>query len=332
MKKALVVGIDDYGSRDSLSGCVNDASEVSRVLQSNEDGSPNFDVRCLLSSEEPVTSHSIDSALKGLFSGESEVALFYFAGHGSIDPVLNTGYLVTQDGSNPNWGCSLGNVITLANGSHPKVKSTVIVLDCCNSGLAGEISGLGNPGQHPSVIGPGVTILTACHREGTAAESSGHGIFTSIMLDALGGAACDVLGRITPASLYSHVDQTLGAWEQRPVYKANVQSFVALRSVEPKVPLEVLRALPKYFPSPTDIFGLDPSFEPNRGEEAERLKAVPLDEENVRVYRGLQQCNRASLVVPVEHDHMWHAAVHSTGCRLTSTGIHYRRLAALKRI
>ena len=43
----------------------------------------------------------------------------------------------------------------------------------------------------------------------------------------------DVIGRITPASVYALIDQTLGAWGQRPLYKANVQSFVTLREVPP---------------------------------------------------------------------------------------------------
>ena len=332
MKKALVVGIDHYDSPNTLSGCVNDAIEVSTVIGVNEDESRNFDVRNMISSENDITSQSLDNALKELFSGEAETALFYFAGHGIIDSMTNEGYLVTQDGSKPNWGISLSSILEMANSAHPKIKSTVIILDSCNSGFAGEVSGLGKNGAGPSIIGNGVTILTACHREGTAAELNGHGTFTSIMLDGLRGAACDIMGRITPASLYAHVDQTLGAWEQRPIYKASVQSFITLRTVGPKVPLAVLRQLPQYFPISSDIFRLDPSFEPDRGEETDRLKGIPVNEENERIYRDLQRCNRANLVVPVDYDHMWHAAVFSTGCKLTATGIHYRKLAELKRI
>ena len=109
-------------------------------------------------------------------------------------------------------------------------------------------------------------------------------------------------------------------------------SFITLRQVNPKVPLEVLRRLLKYFPDPTDVFALDPSFEPDRGEEAERLKDIPVNEDNERIYRELQQCNRHGLVVPVNQPHMWHAAVYSTGCKLTATGLHYRKLAEMKRI
>lgn len=331
MKKALVIGIDDYDPPNKLNGCVNDAVELSAALEANGDGSPNFDVRRMISTEDRITSRVLNEAISELFSGEAETVVLYFAGHGILDDETNSGYLVTQDGNDPNWGISLSGILHQANKAYPKIKSTVILLDSCQSGIAGETSGMGDNGSI-SHIGNGVTILTACHRTGFAAETNGHGTFTDIILDGLGGAASDVIGRVTPASLYAHVDQTLGAWEQRPIYKANVQSFVSLREVNPKVPKEVLRRLPKYFPSASHVFKLDPSFEPDRGEEIENLADIPVDEDNVRIYRELQQCHRHGLVVPTQHEHMWHSAVYSGGCRLTATGAHYRRLAEKKKI
>ena len=331
MKKALIVGIDNYPNGNDLSGCVNDAVEVASTLERNGDGSPNFEVRRLFSSEQIVNANDLYVAITSLLSGEADIAFLYFAGHGIINEETNSGFLVTQDGKMPTWGMALGEVLELANKAHPKIKSTVIILDSCASGYAGEVAGL-TTGGTVSVIGNGVTILTACHRKGTAAETDEHGAFTSIMLDGLGGSAADVVGRITPASLYAHVDQTLGAWEQRPVYKANVQSFITLRQVAPRVPLDLLRRLPTYFPNPNYQLELDPSFEPERGEETARLAQIPINSDNVHIYRELQVCNRNGLVVPVEHEHMWHTAVHSGRVRLTASGAHYRRLAELQRL
>lgn len=330
MKKALVIGIDDY-KNSPLNGCVNDAITISSLLETNGDGSPNFSVKSITSNNTFVSSDVIHGAIEELFSGDAETALFFFAGHGIINPTTNAGYIVSQNGSKGSWGYSLSELIHLANRAYPKIKSTVIILDSCQSGFAGEISGLGSDGAI-SVIGNGVTILTACHREGFAGEVNGNGIFTNILIDGLRGSSADVCGKITPASIYSHVDQTLGPWEQRPIYKANVQSFVVLRQVNPKIPLDVLRRLPEYFPDPTSVFRMDPSFEPDRGEEAERLKDIAVDPDNVRVYREMQTCNRHGIVVPVEQPHMWHAAVHGTGCKLTALGAHYRKLAEMKRI
>lgn len=330
MKKALVVGIDDYPTPNELSGCVNDAIELATLLEADGNGDPNFDVQKLISSDVTITAKLLSDAIGELFSGEAETALLYFAGHGILNDVTNNGYLVTQDGNDPHWGVSLVDILQQANNAHPNIKSSVILLDSCQSGFAGEVTGLGREGVN--AIGNGVTILTACHKDGVAEEEGGHGKFTDIMLDGLSGAASDVLGRVTPASLYAHVDQTLGAWEQRPIYKANVQTFITLRSVSPKVPKEILRRLPDFFPSPSHVFALDPSYEPDRGEEAERLKGFPTNEDHVRVYRELQQCNRHGLIVPSEHEHMWHSAVFSGGCRLTATGAHFRRLAEKKKI
>jgi len=330
MRKALVVGIDDY-PKSPLNGCVNDAIEIGSKLETNGDGSPNFGVSRLTSNDKEVTSARLMTALKSLFQDDAETALFYFAGHGVFDPLTNAGHLISQDGVDPNWGISLSTVLDMANSAYPKIKSTVIILDSCQSGFAGQVTGLGNQ-SGVSVINTGVTILAACHKNGYAAEDNGHGAFTSILLDGLGGASADVLGRVTPASLYAHVDQTLGPWTQRPIYKANVQSFITLREVNPKVPLDVLRRLLDYFPDPTDVCKLDPTFEPDRGEEAEKLKNIPVNEGNVRIYRELQLCCNNGLVTPVGQPHMWHAAVYSAGCKLTATGVHYRKLAEMKRI
>lgn len=329
MKKALIVGIDDYPA-SPLSGCVNDAISVATTLENNGDGSPNFSIRSLTSNNEAVSTEVLSAAIADLFKGEADTALFFFAGHGIINPDTNAGYIVSQDGKKGSWGISLSEILGLANGAHPHIKSTVIILDCCHAGFAGEVPALGS--AQISAIGTGVTILTACHRDQLAGETGGHGLFTSILLDGLTGGSADVCGRITPASLYSHVDQTLGPWEQRPIYKANVQTFVTLRQVSPKVRLEVLRNLPKYFPTAAYTFPLDPSFEPDRENIPDELKSIPVNVENIRVFKELQMCNRHGLVVPIDAEHMYYAAIKSTGCRLTASGAHYRKLAEAKRI
>jgi hypothetical protein len=328
MKRALVVGIDAYPTMP-LRGCVNDAIAVAHVLEKNGDGSPNFSVRLLTSDHTPVTTANLHSALDELFKSDADMVLFFFAGHGIVNDTTDAGYIVAQDGSRPTWGTSLSELLDRANKAHPRIKSTVIILDSCQSGYAGEVSGLA--GAQASIIGTGVTILTACHREGTAAENDGHGLFTSILLDGLEGGSADICGRITPASVYSHIDQTLGPWEQRPIYKANVQTFVTLREVAPKVPLEVLRKLPSYFPEPAFVFSLDPSYEEDRANVPE-LAHIPVESAHVRVFKDLQRCNRHGLVVPLDVEHMYHAAIERKACRLTALGAHYRKLAELGRI
>jgi len=329
MKKALVVGIDDYPS-SPLSGCVNDAVAIAYTLEKNGDGSPNFSVRILTSNEVNVTTAVLSEAIHQLFTGDADTVLLFFAGHGIINPDTNAGYIVSQNGAKGSWGMSLSEILGLANRAYPRIKSTVIILDSCHSGFAGEVPALGN--EQIAAIGTGVTILTACHRDGTSGEFKGHGLFTDILLDGLSGSSADICGRITPASLYSHVDQTLGPWEQRPIYKANVQTFVTLRQVSPKISLEILRRLPEYFPDAASTFRLDPSFEPDRENIPAEFRDVPVNENNTRIFKELQMCNRHGLVMPVDAEHMYYAAINSTGCKLTALGAHYRKLADMNRI
>ena len=329
MKKALIIGIDDYENA-ALNGCVNDAVAIANTLEKNGDGSPNFSVRQLVSNETKITTEVLNQAVEELFTGDADTVLLYFAGHGIINPVTNTGYIVSQNGFKGAWGMALSDILSLANNAYPRIKSTVIILDSCHSGYAGEIAGLGN--EQVAVIGNGVTILTACHREDVAKEEGGQGLFTSILLDGLTGSSADILGRVTPASVYSHVDQTLGPWEQRPVYKANVQTFVTLRQVNPKIPSEVLRRLPEYFPDAAYVFPLDPSYEPDRENVPDEFKHLPVNEEHTRIFKELQMCNRHGLIAPIDAEHMYYAAIQSTGCKLTALGAHFRMLAELKRI
>ncbi len=331
MKRALIIGIDDYPTYP-LGGCVNDASAIATTLRTNGDGSPNFSVRLITSNSDAVNAELMHDEITKLFASDADTVLLYFAGHGIVVPETSSGYLVSQDGKKGTWGMSLGEVLNLANDAYPKIKSSVIVLDSCHSGYAGEIPGLGNSAV--AAIGTGVTLLTSCDRNETASDDGGdgHGLFTSLLLDALSGSASDICGNITPASVYAHIDQSLGGWDQRPIYKANVKQFVRLRQVAPKVPLEVLRRLPEYFPDASTVFKLDPSFEPDRENVPEEFRSIPVNDDNVAVFKQLQMCNRHGLVVPVDAEHMYYAAIHSTGCRLTAIGAHYRRLALDERI
>ncbi|ECR8731461.1 caspase family protein, partial [Salmonella enterica] len=201
-----------------------------------------------------------------------------------------------------------------------KIRNKIIILDCCQSGAAGQIRNL-RGGE--SLISDGSTILTACQRDEFAMEENGHGIFTTLMLEALYGAGANILGYVTPGSLYSFVDQALGEWEQRPVFKTNVSRFVILRETGPRISLDTLRMLPVWFKSESDIFALDPDFEPD--------SPTPSDEKTA-IFKQLQNCNRHGIIEPVDSDHMYFAAMNSKGCRLTALGVYYRKLAEKQRI
>lgn len=328
MRRALVVGIDDYVGAP-LRGCVRDASNVASIIESNGDGSPNFDVKLLTSADSSVDQDKFEYEVDEFFSAEAEVALLYFSGHGHVKDGLGT--LVTQDSGNGRLrGLSMDTLIKKANKAHEKIRSIIIILDCCHAGAIGEASGM--LASEVSAVGKGVVVLSASHKEGYAIESGGQGLFTSLLVEGLRGSASDVRGHITPAAVYSLVDQTLGSWDQRPIFKANVQAFISLRTVEPKVPLETLRMLPDWFASETSVFPLDPQHEPDRENVPEEFRSLPKDPEKERTFKQLQLCNRHGLIKPVDAEHMYYAAIRSTGCKLTALGAHYRKMAELKRL
>jgi hypothetical protein len=328
MRRALLIGINEYDHSPKLNGCVRDATSLRSVLDVNGDGSPNFDVRLMTSDDDRINTSDMAIAIEQLFSAEADVALFYFAGHGALNS-NGTGYLVSQDGKEGALGVALPNIISQANNAHRKIKSTIIILDSCHAGAVAESPGI--LADEAAVLGKGVIVLSAAHKDGYAEERGGRGVFTDLLIEGLNGSASDILGNITPAAVYSLVDQTLGSWEQRPVFKANVQNFVSLRKVAPKISPDILRRLPDYFPEETYNYPLDPSHEPDRQNIPEEFRSLPIDNEKVAIFKNLQQFNRFGLVVPIDVEHMYDAAINSTGCRLTGLGAHYRMLAEKKR-
>ena len=84
MRKALIIGLDNYTEIPPLRGCVNDAYEVKSVLEHHGDGKINFATPRLVVSREgsAVTRSELKTLITELFSGEADIALLYFAGHG----------------------------------------------------------------------------------------------------------------------------------------------------------------------------------------------------------------------------------------------------------
>lgn len=324
MRKALIVGIDYYDNINPLSGCVNDANAVKAALERHADGRLNFPAPRLLTAIAPtqgISKSQLKDAVRELFEDDAEVALFYFAGHGYIEDT--GGFLCASDSDTGDDGLSLAEVMHLANSSTARNK--VIILDSCHSGAAG-----GNPLMPKMAeIQEGVTILTAstAQQYSMEVEGGGAGVFTDLFVDALNGAAANLVGDITPGSVYAHIDQSLGPWKQRPVFKTNVKSFVSLREAAPPIDLEDLQQLVTHFPSPDFEFELDPSYEPERSQEQREDPEIPApDPAHNAVFKVLQNYVRVNLVRPVDAPHMWHAAMNSKSCELTVLGQHYWKL------
>jgi hypothetical protein len=312
MKRALLVGIDEYDQFQGLDGCVNDVDAIEPLLSRNEDSCPNFDSQKRTSATGGVTRDAILGDLDLLLGGGADVALLYFAGHGA-----GTGTdvaLVTEDGTPATPGIAFSEV--LAKVAESSVREVILILDCCFSGAAGGIPQLASSA---TALRDGVSILAASRGDQTAVETTnGRGLFSSLLGGALEGGAADVMGKVTIAGLYAYLDESFGAWDQRPAFKANVDRLHELRSCTPAVPLTELRQIAELFSSADHLFPLDPSYEPD---------AEPGNSEHERVFSTLQKYRAAKLLEPVDADHMYFAAMESKACRLTPLGMHYWRVA-----
>ncbi|MFX5626991.1 caspase family protein [Acinetobacter baumannii] len=324
MRKALIIGIDHYTNISSLSGCVNDAHSVKSILERHADGTINFANPRLItgtSDSNIIRKQYLKDAVRELFKDDSDIALLYFAGHGYIEDT--GGFLCASDCETGDDGLSLHEIMALANQS--RAKNKVIILDSCHSGIAGSNS----LNTALAELKEGTTILTASTEDQYAMEVSGGGagVFTNLLVDALNGAAANLVGDVTPGSIYAHIDQSLGPWAQRPVFKTNVKTFVSLRKASPAISLGDLRALTTHFPKADFQLPLDPSFEPERFKEQLNDPDIPPpDEKKTVIFSLLQRYVKVNLVRPVGETHMWHAAMNRKCCELTVLGQHYWKL------
>ncbi|UTW61727.1 caspase family protein [bacterium SCSIO 12741] len=226
-QKTLSVGINKYEFTSSLSCCVNDATEVAHLLKRHANGDVNFDDVVL---KKNSRKEKVEYALDNLFSdvrGCNHV-LFFFSGHGYRTE--NDVYLVCRDSSLEDPGISLVQLMNRINKS--SIPSITVILDCCHAGFIGDTEKNSNPmnGSFPvSCIRENVTLLAATTGPDVAGEDRIHGLFTKALLYGLQGAAADLFGQITPASLYALADSYFTAGQQRPLFKSNSTNLNTLR-------------------------------------------------------------------------------------------------------
>jgi len=87
--------------------------------------------------------------------------------------------------------------------------------------------------------------------------------------------------------------------------------------VSPKVAIATLRKIVEHFPDSAAHHQLNPTYEDTDPSAIE---------ENTKIFKELQKFEGAGLVVPVDEEHMYFAAMNSRSCRLTAIGAQYWRL------
>lgn len=315
MRRALIIGIDDYPSYP-LQGCVNDAQRIKDVLSRHHDGSVNFDSQIITSPPTTVSRSLLRRKIFELLKQPAEVAFLHFSGHGTVNGL--GGYLVTPDYDDYDVGIPMAEILALANQS--PVTDVFITLDCCHSGSFGVLPAVSN---ERIVLSEGVSVITATRSGQEALEEGGGGVFTSLLVEAFQGGAAALLGEVTAANVYAYIDNALGAWDQRPMFKANVSRFVLLRKAQPRIPSNLVRKLVEYFPLPAEPLPLSPEYE---------RSVEPHDSEKERVFDELLKLRDAGLVEPVDAEYMYYAAMQSKSCGLTMLGRYYWRLVNEEKI
>lgn len=328
MKAALIVGINEYEFLRPLEGAVPDAVAIEDILTTHADGARNFDCKPLISTHGTViTEQLLRESVEDVFTKEVDVALLYFSGHGGHDKLGS--YLCPQDMTSSQRGLSLHDVLAFANTS--KAHNVVIILDCCHSGGAAEDVSFLREGF--STLRDDVCVLCASRRDEYAMEKGGRGIFTSILCEGLLGAAADFRGHVTAASLFAHVDRSLGAWDQRPLFKANVSRLIPLRECAPPVKHEELRRLREIFHDPDTDLPLDPDYEPwDTAKRVEHGGSAEGNPEKAADFQVLLHVRDNGLVEAVDAPSLYFAAMQRKACRLTASGKYIWRLARDGRI
>lgn len=322
-RRALLVGIDECQNPSiaKLSGAVADATAMRDVLARNEDGSPNYDCRLLVNpGSQPITRAQLRAIWRELFADGPDDALFFFSGHGT--PTQLGGCLVTHDASPGDPGLPMNDLLQMANQS--KAREVLLILDCCFSGSLGNPPNLqGGLVENQAQLREGVTILAASRPTEAAMEIGGQGVFTELVVGALSGGAADVRGRVSAAAIYAYVEEALGAWHQRPLYKSHANMLSPVRLCKAHVDDATLRELPTWFSTADAKLALAPSYEPT--DPAARP-------EHTAVFKKLQRLRDAGLSRAADGMDFYYAALGSKEVSLTPLGQHYWRLAKNGRI
>jgi len=196
---ALVIGIERYRDVSSPTGARADAERMAQVLTKTL-GVPEDHVVVQL--DERASRSDIEKQLRWLRQNVTAGGriYFYFSGHGAPDPSSGTSFLLPYDGD-PRFLSETALPLTnvLASLAQSQAKDVLAMVDSCFSGAGGR--SVLPPGARPLVrvkeakAAPRVALFTASSgAEISGPGAQGGGLFTSTVVQALGGAKADVDG------------------------------------------------------------------------------------------------------------------------------------------
>jgi hypothetical protein len=204
----MVVGINDYEDEaiKPLFGAEKDAEEICDRLRDPKVGG--FDIpdhRRLIGKE--ATCKKIWKAISELFwhcNPDTDIALFYFSGHGAVDG-YGDGYILPVDAIYEHplaCGINMTHLREVISRSRKWNNCVVMILDCCYSGIAtkGRDKKKFDAQVKKLQAGEGVIVLSSSEatdesREISFTHTNGeehkHGAYTACLLEALDGKQLD---------------------------------------------------------------------------------------------------------------------------------------------
>lgn len=256
MLRAVVVGIDEYkdqqyGEKARLRFASSDARDIASLLHNSKA----FTVeRVTLLQNKEATRKMMQTSLKDTFSSRSfdtnTIALFYFAGHGIVNPYDKRISLCSHDVdfTDPEaGGIRLNDVYDLLASS--SAECVIAIIDACFSGgmVVGHVDHLSAAEKAAQAIellhhreGKTIAIFAACASDEAARERPrlGHGIFTYELLRGWrDGAAQEKSGYVYLLGLANFLTQDLTKYTQKPQISIRGSRPFALWYVDSSVPL-----------------------------------------------------------------------------------------------
>ncbi len=146
---ALIIGINEYSEWPRLKFAERDANDIREILISRYGFASN---RVTYLSGTNATRSNILSELRRKLEslGEEDNLLIFYAGHGQLDPLTETGYWIPVEGSlydESGW-IAFSNIQTLLTARGVKAKSVIVLTDSCYGGA------LARSGPTPGHRGP----------------------------------------------------------------------------------------------------------------------------------------------------------------------------------
>lgn len=95
-----------------------------------------------------------------------------------------------------------------------------------------------------------------------------------------------------------------------------------MRKNAPPIGINELRQITDIFITPYHEYNLDPTYEPDKHE----ADITDVNVEHEAIFATLQRYVKLNLVVPVNAEHMYYAAINYKSCKLNAQGQHYWNL------